>query len=165
MPNDTIQYVAGFAFGEECIHNRDRTGKLEGRVVLVKKRIKVNNGEQISSASAGLYNGVGGHVEDWENGTYEAMIREFKEEAGVDVLDWRLFCRIEDHIYKGACDFFVVYSNEVLSQVCTKTDEIIYTMDLETLPWEQCLYDVRWLIPLALDRVLLNSKSITTISR
>src|ERR1035437_6897488 len=43
----------------------------------------------------GMLNGIGGHVEENEN-TMTAMTREFNEETGLTILDWKKFCILTD---------------------------------------------------------------------
>jgi 8-oxo-dGTP diphosphatase len=72
-------YVCGFLFTPEI-------GDLyKQSVALIKK--------QRPKWQAGLYNGIGGKVEDGEE-PIEAMVREFHEETGAVVTDWKPFCKI-----------------------------------------------------------------------
>ena len=71
MENNTIYYVVGFLF------NPDMT-----EVVLIKKNRP--------DWQKGLLNGVGGKIESGED-PITAMIREFKEETGVEIYNWNLF--------------------------------------------------------------------------
>ena len=77
------EYVAGFLFSPAGTE-----------VVLVHKK-------KGPGVVVGKWNGVGGKVELGE-APLPAMIREFKEETGVHILDWRLYCE-----YCG--DGFLVY--------------------------------------------------------
>jgi 8-oxo-dGTP diphosphatase len=63
-------YVVGFLFGH------DKT-----MVALIKK--------SRPEWQKGMLNGIGGKIENSEN-ALTAMRREFKEEAGADVSDWKL---------------------------------------------------------------------------
>lgn len=71
-------YVLGFAF---------RHDNSKSVAMILKKK---------PDYQAGKYNGIGGHVE--ENETYHgAMVREFKEESGVEIKEWRYFGRISGY--------------------------------------------------------------------
>ena len=79
-----VKYVAGFLFNPTM-----------DSVVLVKK----NRPEW----QKGFYNGVGGHIEQGEN-PFDAMTREFEEETGVLIPDWRNYCEIDGEDW--VCYFF-----------------------------------------------------------
>jgi 8-oxo-dGTP diphosphatase len=66
------EFVVGFLFS-----------RCEQRVVLIEK----NRPEW----QAGLLNGPGGKIEPGET-TLEAIRREFREEAGLDIPGWEHFC-------------------------------------------------------------------------
>jgi 8-oxo-dGTP diphosphatase len=94
---------------------------------------------------AGKLNGVGGKVEDGES-ILEAMRREFKEEAGAQVDDWREFAVL--NIDLGEVRFLVAHGDHEL-QSLTEEQVAWYSLDdLKTLPH---LKNLDWLIPLALD--------------
>lgn len=97
---------------------------------------------------AGKLNGIGGHVEDGES-FVQAMSREFREEAGVIVLerDWELFARIESP--KFEMEVFRAF-NVPLHETFSATDEEVYVTRSGQLP-HNVLPNLRWQIPLALD--------------
>jgi len=70
-------YVLGFAFAEA------KYGRLYGVYLLRKK-----NGPSHYEEMAGMLNGIGGKIEQGET-PKEAMIREFQEEAGVQITAWK----------------------------------------------------------------------------
>ena len=131
-----MTYVCGFCF--------DPTGK---QVVLIKK----NRPEW----QAGLLNGVGGKLEAGESFT-QAMEREFEEETGVIVKDWKLFCEYTGKDY--IVYFFKAFSLEY-DKVKSKTDEHVMTYTIDFLnntvdkKWAEnkTIDNLKWLIPLALD--------------
>jgi 8-oxo-dGTP diphosphatase len=69
-----INYVAGLLFSPSGEH-----------VLLIRK----NRPEW----QRGKLNGIGGHIEDGE-APLAAMIREFKEETGMTVKNWKHFCNL-----------------------------------------------------------------------
>jgi len=94
---------------------------------------------------AGKLNGVGGKVEGDET-PLDAMRREFMEEAGAPVEDWREFAVL--NVEAGAIHFFCSHGACELKSL---TEEIVGwhpLSDLGTLP---VIPNLRWLIPLALD--------------
>ena len=81
-------YVCGFLFDPENLH-----------VVLIRKTKP--------EWQMGLLNGVGGAVE-YPESPLKAMIREFKEETGVDISTWKQFIRLNDRAWY--VDFFKAQS-------------------------------------------------------
>ena len=134
-----IQYVAGFLFNPTM-----------DQVVLIKKNRP--------DWQKGFYNGVGGHIELGED-SCSAMRREFHEETGLnsdnyillDIVssDWMNFCEISGKMWK--CYFFYAVSADYW-KVETKTDEqieIVYVQDLWDIP---VIENLRWLIPMCVDK-------------
>lgn len=125
--------VVGFLFSPD-----------EKYVVLIKKnRPKWQEGK---------YNGVGGHMNSNDETALQAMIRKFKEETGLEIIDWKSFAEgynVDDN--NTRVDFFVAKS-EFYDTVTSKEDEhvsIIARRDLSFLP---LIYNLNWLILLALDK-------------
>jgi 8-oxo-dGTP diphosphatase len=123
-----IKYVAGFLFS-----------KNSEKVVLISK---LRPEWQI-----GKLNGIGGKIEKGET-LYEAIVREFQEEAGVEIKDWILFCCLKNknwHVYffKAKADVEIKSMEE--EQVGWYSVKDIY--NLNTIP------NLRWLIHMALDSV------------
>lgn len=122
-------YVVGFMFS-----------KNKERVVLIRK----NRPEW----QKGFFNGVGGHIEKDET-PIEAMIREFKEEAGILRTDWVNFCIIT---YKDCVVWFFkcfVEINTLQTDLKSCTDEKVSLCYLYYLP--KVIPNLDWIIPLALD--------------
>lgn len=126
------RYVTGFAFSE------DRT-----KVVLIQKTKP--------EWQAGKLNGVGGKVEDNES-PGEAMVREFKEETGIEttVDSWIDICSIEGKDFQ--VNFFSRFDNDMF-EAKTTTEEIVAVYDVEYAYEVPELYipNLTWLIPMALD--------------
>ena len=105
------------------------------------------------SRMAGLFNGIGGKVEEDETFD-EAMEREATEEAGLSGLLWKRGPKISvDGLYMVRFYYAVMPGPLVY---CQKTDEELFTIPLnkrlyyhtslvQPLPWviDCCLYDLR----------------------
>lgn len=137
-----IRYVVGFCFSP-C-------GR---RVVLIRKNRPV--------WQAGRFNGVGGKIEGTES-IYEAMEREFREEAGVTIPagNW-------EHYAILAGEDWSVYVMRVWSVLAvhasTQEDEQISIWKTKALP-EDAISNLRWLIPLALDADIDRSPTLTMVT-
>src|SRR5436309_3669493 len=82
VPDGTMQgYVCGFLFSPD-----------RRRVLLIRKRRP--------AWQAGRLNGVGGKIEPGE-GPGQAMRREFREEAGLDVADWQPAVELTGSDWRG----------------------------------------------------------------
>lgn len=77
-------------------------------------------------------NGVGGKMK-WDETAFEAMVREFKEETGVetDINKWEFFAKMvfDNDIMGGRANVycFRIFSDDVL-RCQTNTEEIVYTL-------------------------------------
>lgn len=100
---------------------------------------------------AGMWNGIGGKIEEGES-PYDAMVREFREEAGQHIGEWNLFAEI-DGLPNYIISFFRSFDNDALSQVKTRTDEVVMVQQTTRLPFN-IVPNLRWLIPLALDNFI-----------
>ncbi len=123
---DYKHWVVGFVFRNE---------KSEVALVL-KNRPEFQKGK---------LNGPGGKIEEGETPA-QAMRREFKEETGADIQDWRAFALLKEEA--GDVTFLVSHSS---CEVQTMTDEPVAWHRVEDLKKLPVLSDLRWLIPLALD--------------
>jgi len=124
------RYVCGFLFNMEMT-----------KVVLIKKNRP--------DWQKGKLNGVGGHIEEGEY-SFSAMVREFKEETGLLIENWKDFCnmtaednRFEVHFY------YSTYKN--IEEVKTITDEEIKIVNIDDLFVLPVIDNLRWLIPMCLD--------------
>lgn len=83
----TVRYVLGFLFDPDYTH-----------VAMIKKL-------KGPPAVVGKWNGVGGHIEDSDFNSYEAMSREFVEETGLNIphYDWEKFAIIEGITWSMSC--------------------------------------------------------------
>lgn len=121
-------YVAGF-----------RIDPAAGTVALIRK------GKP--DWQAGKLNAIGGKIEDGEDQP-DAMRREFREEAGLDIPDWQWFATVEGEW--GTVWFFRSFGPT--SGVRTMEAEPIEVHPLDAVPYAECLPNLSWLLPLALYR-------------
>lgn len=125
------KYVLGFAF------SRDK----KDMVLISKLRPEWQKGK---------LNGVGGKIEDGER-RFHAMIREFKEETGVDTnfTNWQLFAKI---VFDNNCqiDCFKLFDNLIYG--CkTVEDEQIKIIAVDTALFNQpIMHNLPILIRIAL---------------
>lgn len=124
-------YVLGFLFSED-----------KSKVVLIRK--------QTPAWQQGFLNGVGGKIEliD-ENIPMLAMIREFKEEAGVEVKSWIEFCRLSATQFEVYC--FKAVGD--VTQVKTMEEEQIEVHEVCSIinSEQDVMNNLPWLLLLALD--------------
>jgi len=94
-----------------------------------------------------LFNGIGGHVEEDET-PLEAMIREFREEAGAWIETWDEFVVLEDVATGNVVHFFAADHDSFPLSSCLPTDELVILTSFMpfSVPIVENLY---WLIPLA----------------
>ncbi len=123
-----MEYVAGFMFSED-----------RRLVALIRK----NKPEW----QKGKLNGIGGKVKPNNEGYYGAMYREFKEEAGIDVVRWRMFCDLFGDW--GSVRFFETTGN--LKELKQMEEEEIVIIRVNDLAEYDVVLNLHWLIPLALD--------------
>ena len=133
---ETSLYVVGFMF------DKDMTN-----VALIRKRKP--------AWQAGLLNGIGGSIESGEI-PVDAMRREFKEEAGVDVpvSDWRHFLSMSGINNDGSAfnvEFFYCFG--VLWRIESKTKELIELHESRRIAFGDggTVGNVPWAVALALD--------------
>lgn len=123
------EYVNGFLF------DRERT-----RVVLIHKTKP--------EWQKGLYNGVGGKIEEGETPA-EAQRREFKEEAGLDLDGWQQYVTLAGGDF--AVHFFRAFSDlEHIQAIRSETEEQVYLFHLDDLADLPTIPNLQWLIPMAL---------------
>lgn len=134
-----IKYVLGFMFSED----------MESIALILKNRPKWQ---------AGLLNGIGGKVEPNES-YMQAMEREFTEETGSNIpAHWVNFATITGIDYQMEC--FVAIGD--LNLLETTTDEPIMIVEVAKLHTLTLMYNLRWLIPLALDKSIYHCQIQTT---
>jgi len=120
-----VQYVAGFLFSEDM-----------RRVALIKKTKP--------EWQFGKLNGIGGKVEKGET-HLEAQKREFMEETGMIVDNWRYFCTIHGEFYD--VKFYMAVGD--VDKVTTTTEEKVVVVPVDNLG--DVLPNLKWLIPMIID--------------
>ena len=136
------EYVLGFAFSEPIGHFE---------VALIKKTKP--------DWQAGKWNGIGGKIEKGE-APLDSMVREFKEETGVDTHPgiWQPFAVMELTLAQVRCYAAYLLDHDFLS-INTTTEEQVRRWDVyEVLDSEKVLPNLLWLVPMAISR-LRNPKS------
>jgi 8-oxo-dGTP pyrophosphatase MutT (NUDIX family) len=100
---------------------------------------------------AGLLNGIGGKIELDEH-PYDAMTREFYEEAGLKLYFWRRFYTLEFEGGKVYCFTKRVHPN-VLDRVKTMEEEEVVIVRAKRKKLEKAgvIPNLLWLVPLALE--------------
>jgi len=146
-----MNYCVGFIFNKELT-----------RVLLIKKK-------RGPASMSGKLNGIGGKIEKDESGL-DAIIRECREETGLDIQEWVYYCRLEcndgaDNVYcyYAVVDSFVqvtrfsehytkikhIYTQKTDEEVC---DYHLYSSfehgDYTLLPH---MANLEWLIPMAIN--------------
>jgi 8-oxo-dGTP diphosphatase len=122
------EYVAGFLFDPDT-----------QKVALVTKAKP--------QWQAGKLNGIGGKIEPNED-PETAMVREFLEETGALVEGWRLFCDLRGNDWR----VFMYTVKKSGVSLATMEEEAIDWWPVSDLPNFNCITNLRWLIPLALDK-------------
>lgn len=95
---------------------------------------------------AGKLNGIGGKIESGEM-PIEAMRREFLEETGAVVAAWRQFACL--NFSQGTVFFYTAIEDR---DIRSTTDEVVAWYALRDLPALPLIPNLRWLIPLAMDK-------------
>jgi 8-oxo-dGTP diphosphatase len=126
-------YACGFFFSPD-----------RQRVLLIRKRRP--------AWQAGKLNGVGGKIERGESPA-EAMRREFREEANLDVRDWQEVLTLSggDDAGSGIAwrgHFFRAFGD--IDAARALTDEQLERHDVRALP-RDTIPNLHWMIPLMLD--------------
>lgn len=124
-------YVLGFLFDLKQKH-----------VLLIKKNKP--------DWQKGKLNGVGGKIEI--ELPFDAMVREFKEETGIQYNNWREVCNM--HGSDWNCRVFTGFSDLIWSYT-NLTDEVLYIHHIESLP-ANCLPSIHWLVPMCLDKEIVD---------
>jgi len=137
-----MRYVAGFLFSED--HNQ--------LLLIQKNRPKWQ---------AGLYNAIGGKIEPGET-DLAAMHREFKEETGLEDLEWKQVMVLTGQAVESPgweVVFYKAFSNKVY-RAKTLTDEKLGLVNVVDVPRTPTIPNLKWLVPLCLDNDIVGSGSL-----
>ena len=134
------KYVVGFMFDDEL-----------KTVCMIKK-----NRPQWQ---AGLFNGVGGKIDKSSIPGFdaktplEAMVREFREETGVDTTakTWSHVCTLR--FTYAEIEFFAAKDSVALSQVTTTTDEPIRQLAVWAIDKANAIENIPALLTLSIQRL------------
>lgn len=124
----TFEFVVGFAFHANQV------------LLMEKKR---------PSWQAGRLNGVGGHIENGES-ILDAMVREFKEETGVNIGHNR-WTHFSDLCGEGFVVYFLSCEMELIEALAAEqtTDEALVWVGVTDLVPEKVIPNLTWMIPMA----------------
>lgn len=119
-------YVVGFLFSRDM-----------KRVLLIEK--------QKPHSWKGKLNGIGGKV-GYKESSADAMVREFEEETGLRIDDWKYKVRL----WRGdrRIDFYSTVSDSIEKAQSVEKERVIIVA-VEPLP-SNVLLGLRWLIPVCL---------------
>lgn len=121
------KYTVGFLFDQK-----------KENVVLIRK----NRPEW----QAGRLNGVGGKIEDGETSS-EAMSREFWEETGANIKDWKYIASLFGEIW--VVEVFTTTDQKAFEVASTTTDEEIVKLPvIELFLRNDAISNVYWLVQL-----------------
>lgn len=99
---------------------------------------------------AGKLNGIGGHIEVTDESPLAAQRREFNEEAGMDIQDWRLYLKLTETMPSGdTAEVYFFFAIGDAHKVCSMTPEKIGLYDLNELWDSACLPNVPWMVQMA----------------
>lgn len=129
------RYVCGFRFMPDGYS-----------VLLIEK--------QRPSWQRGKLNGVGGHIEKNE-APVVAMVREFKEETGLDTLPshWTHTLTLKGDDWEVV--FYMSIANMTGVRPTTMTDEPVRWVPIHALHELPLIYNLRWIIPMQLDETIV----------
>lgn len=135
-------YVAGFLFSPDLYN-----------VVLIEK--------EKPAWQKGKYNGIGGKIEEGES-ALEAMIREFQEEAGLKIETWHDLAFITGKDY--TVQFFYSVSKD-WDKAERQEGEDVFNIPVHDIHInvvrDKLIFNLHWLIPLAIDKHITYSGMIS----
>ena len=132
------RYCLGFAFDIPAFVSE---GAIAANVALIRK-VK-------PTWQAGRLNGIGGSIESFDVEPIDAMVREFREETGFETsrTAWEHFHTMGGETWQVEC--FKTF-NVPMWELATTTDEEVVIMQAAFMTAD-VLFNLRWLVPLALD--------------
>ncbi len=127
-------YVLGFAFEQR---EELGQGKTCHALLIQKER---------PDWMAGKWNGIGGKVEQGER-AYDAMVREFREETGIESVkeDWKHVI----HFWPGDHGYIDIYrtTSVKIDQAKSMTDEHVAILNVDSPP-DNMMSNLYWMLPL-----------------
>lgn len=99
----------------------------------------------------GKLNGIGGKIEPGET-AFDAMVREFNEEAGVVIPTWRHFCTLNVRSCGRVFMYEATATPTQARAVHSVEEEQITWIDVRKMPYYNIVPNLRWLVPMALDK-------------
>jgi 8-oxo-dGTP diphosphatase len=131
------EYVLGFVF-DETFEN----------VLLVKKNRPQWQKNRL--------NGIGGKIENFDNSAFHAMTREYREETGLIIFEdkWQFFCKMFSDYFTVHC-FVSQIDLSHMKTFNSVTDEEILMVKIADLfdnRFSQCISNLSWLVPMALEQ-------------
>lgn len=134
-----MNYVVGFAF------NKEKT-----KLLLIKKTKP--------EWQAGLLNGIGGKIENYDFTPYHAMTREFFEESNIKTTkeSWYQFAKLDSNYFELHC-FVGFFDEDYLQTFEDMTEEKISLVNIQDLfehQFKGCISNLKWLISICLDEDL-----------
>lgn len=136
-------YVAGFLFDP----------KLKDVALILKNKGPGNMAGKLNAIGGKIESPIGKHlIDDHIESPLEAMIREFKEETGADVTDWKQFCIL--HGEGWIVYFFKSFEKDYQTYLQSMTDERVDWYSINSIVYRnsyKIMDNLKWLIPMALD--------------
>jgi 8-oxo-dGTP diphosphatase len=109
----------------------------------------------------GKLNGIGGKIEPNET-PLQAMRREFKEETGVFVAQWKPLIQLSGNDWI-VCFFCSVAAEKDFEYIKSTEDEEVSKIPVDSFDDFAHIENLRWLIPFAIDRLKNPEQIISTL--
>jgi len=123
-----MEYVVGFLYDND-----------EKLVALIRKLKPIWQRNKL--------NGIGGKIEIGETPD-QAIIREFKEETGVEINNWRKFCELNGDDFK----VYFYSAKGDLSKLRSMEEEKVEICSISLVSMLPVIPNLNWLIPLGIDQ-------------
>lgn len=105
-------------------------------------------------------NGLGGTVELFDDTLHAAMVREFEEETGIVINNWKEYAFIE--YPTSTIVIFKSFVEDLYKlNLSSPTEEIVGIYPIKDLPNLRIVSYLNWLIPMALDDNLYSTIKIS----